>query len=81
MGKGGVKSLRHHIKERCGTFAQIFAKKNIKKSKRQLGRVIMENKKFAAAYADAIIEQLWLKGFISEEQRDRLYGKNPYREV
>lgn len=39
------------------------------------------NELFAAAYADAIIEQLWIKGLISEEERDKLYEKNPYKIV
>ena len=40
-----------------------------------------KNSLFAAAYADAIIEQLWMKGLITEEERDRLYEKNPYKIV
>ncbi len=40
-----------------------------------------KNNLFAAVYADAIIEQLWMKGLITEEERDRLYEKNPYKIV
>ena len=39
------------------------------------------NNDFAKAYADAMIERLWIKGLITEEERDRLYEKNPYKNL
>ena len=34
------------------------------------------NKAFILAYANAIVERLWLKGLISEDEKNRLYEKN-----
>lgn len=39
------------------------------------------NNDFAKAYVNAIIERLWMKGLISEEERNRLYEKNPYNNI
>lgn len=41
----------------------------------------INNKEAAAAYVNAIIERLWIKGLITEEERDRLYEKNPYKNL
>ena len=48
---------------------------------KQLGKKDDGNGDFAKAYADAIIERLWIKGLITEEERDRLYEKNPYKNL
>lgn len=36
----------------------------------------MGNKVFRLAYANVIVRKLWIKGLISEEERDKLMGKN-----
>ena len=42
---------------------------------------MINNKEAAAAYVDAIIERLWMKGLISGKERDNLYTKNPYKNL
>lgn len=32
--------------------------------------------KLAIALADAIVERLWMKGLLTDEERDRLYERN-----
>lgn len=34
------------------------------------------NKEFKIAYANAIVEKLWLKGLLTDEQKDRIMAKN-----
>ena len=36
----------------------------------------LESKALRLAIADAIVEKLWLKGLINEEERDRMREKN-----
>ena len=36
----------------------------------------MGNKVFRLAYANVIVRKLWIKGLISEEERDKLMEKN-----
>ena len=34
------------------------------------------NKEFKIANANAIVEKLWLKGLLTDEQKDRIMAKN-----
>ena len=39
-------------------------------------RMKMENKKIKLAVANAIVEQLWVKGLITEDEKVRIQARN-----